>query len=170
MFDCFMGILCRPSGVPWAPQNPDYDPGPPPPPRVKKEKPSLDSSAAQTDPNAQSGNTVSPESPPKIGEIVDQPALQADSLVQQRSTSSTTFPIAENRNERPLASAGVSVIIPDPSTVAQSSSQRQAETPPARPRRRFRGKKRPQQGETAIPQGSSQRGGRRNGWGGSTSG
>lgn len=169
MFDCFMGILCHPSGARWAPQNPDYDPGPPPPPRVKKEKPSPDS-AAQTDPNAQSGNTVSPESPPKIGEIVNQPALQADSLVQQRSTSSTTLPISENRNVRPLASAGVSVIIPNPSTAAQSPSQRQAEAPPAHRRRRFRGRKGPQQGETAIPEGLSQRGGHRNDWGGSISG
>jgi len=33
-FDAIRGRLCESSGMTWAPFNPDYDPGPPPPPRL----------------------------------------------------------------------------------------------------------------------------------------
>lgn len=38
-FDAIRGRLCEPSGMTWSPFNPDYDPGPPPPPRPVKAPP-----------------------------------------------------------------------------------------------------------------------------------
>lgn len=35
-FHCIEGRLVTPHGEPWAPENPDYDPGPPPPPKTPK--------------------------------------------------------------------------------------------------------------------------------------
>ncbi|KAJ7225856.1 ribonuclease H-like domain-containing protein, partial [Mycena pura] len=35
-FDAIRGRLCEPSGATWSPFNPEYDPGPPPPPRLPK--------------------------------------------------------------------------------------------------------------------------------------
>ncbi|KAJ7169533.1 ribonuclease H-like domain-containing protein [Mycena filopes] len=36
-FDAVRGRLCEPSGIAWVPYNPDYDPGPPPPPKDASE-------------------------------------------------------------------------------------------------------------------------------------
>lgn len=35
-FDAVRGRLCEPSGMHWSAFNPDYDPGPPPPPKIPK--------------------------------------------------------------------------------------------------------------------------------------
>lgn len=37
-FACIRGSLRNPSGAPWFPHNPNYDPGPLPPPRVREQK------------------------------------------------------------------------------------------------------------------------------------
>lgn len=47
-FDCVRGYYCEPSGLPWYPVNPKYDPGPSPPPRPRKEHPGRKGKGRQT--------------------------------------------------------------------------------------------------------------------------
>jgi len=63
-FDCMRGYYCEPSGLPWSPVNPNYDPGPLPPPsdKPKKERKPRDKHRQSETPSNDAGTSPPPMS------------------------------------------------------------------------------------------------------------
>lgn len=91
-FDCVRGYYCEPSGLPWYPVNPRYDPGPIPPPKPRKDNPGRKGKEKQAE-----------ESAPQ--QLSEEPEQSDPSIVIQRHESVLKIAHSTWMRQRDAASA-----------------------------------------------------------------
>ena len=99
-FNYVAGRLCDPIGMTWAPGNPDYDPGPPPPPKsIKPPTPSSSvptTSTAKVKPASQGTNLATIKEPAK-GTLDASPRVASGGVSKLRASHGEKQPSQQRR-------------------------------------------------------------------------